>query len=72
MMLGVHRPSVTIAAGVLQKAGFISYTRGKVRILDRASLQEAACECYSIITAEHSRMLGESGSDVPWGQAAAS
>ncbi len=72
MMLGVHRPSVTIAAGVLQKAGFISYMRGKVRVLDRAALQEAACECYSIITDEHTRMLGDATTAAPWDQAAAS
>jgi CRP-like cAMP-binding protein len=49
-MLGVHRPAVTIAAGALQKAGIIRYTRGKVTVLDRPALEESSCECYSIIS----------------------
>ena len=49
-MLGVHRPAVTIAAGALQKAGVIRYTRGKVTVLDRKGLEEASCGCYDVIT----------------------
>ena len=45
-MLGTRRSSVTVAAGTLQKAGLISYTRGSVTILDRPGLEEAACDCY--------------------------
>lgn len=45
-MLGVHRPAVTLAAGVLQKAGFIHYARGKISITDRAGLEGASCSCY--------------------------
>jgi CRP-like cAMP-binding protein len=56
-MLGVHRPAVTIAAGALQKAGVIRYTRGKVTVLDRKALEDAACECYSIITRRASALL---------------
>ena len=48
-MLGTRRSSVSIAAGVLQKAGMIHYTRGNVTILDRPRLEEAACDCYEII-----------------------
>jgi CRP-like cAMP-binding protein len=48
-MLGTRRSSVTLAAGILQKAGLIAYTRGDVRIIDRLELQEAACECYGIM-----------------------
>lgn len=48
-MLGTRRPSVTLAAGILQKAGMIEYTRGNVKILNRKSLEEAACECYQVI-----------------------
>lgn len=44
--LGVRRSGVTIAAGLFKAAGLISYTRGTVRILDRAGLEAAACECY--------------------------
>jgi hypothetical protein len=40
---------VTIAAGILQKAGLISYTRGSVQILNRKGLEEAACDCYGIV-----------------------
>jgi len=48
-MLGTRRSSVTLAAGVLQKGGMISYTRGKVTILNRRGLEESACECYRLI-----------------------
>jgi CRP-like cAMP-binding protein len=56
-MLGVHRPAVTIAAGALQKAGVIRYTRGKVTVLDRAALEDAACDCYGIITRRAAELL---------------
>ena len=48
-MLGVGRPSITLAAGALQKAGLIRYSRGSVTILDRHGLENAACECYRVI-----------------------
>jgi len=48
-MLGTRRASVTIAAGILQKAGFISYARGSVRIVNRERLEDAACDCYGIV-----------------------
>lgn len=48
-MLGTRRSSVTVAAGALQKAGFISYTRGSVTVLDRESLEESACDCYGML-----------------------
>ena len=60
-MLGVHRPAVTIAAGALQKAGVIRYTRGKVTVLDRNALEEAACECYGIITRRAAELLDSAG-----------
>jgi len=50
MMLGVSRPSVTIVAGTLQKAGLITYRRGRVNIIDRDKLEAAACECYRTAT----------------------
>ena len=56
-MLGVTRPSVTIAAGILQKAGLISYVRGEMEILDRARLEEASCECYGIIVREFEHLV---------------
>jgi Crp-like helix-turn-helix domain len=48
-MLGTRRSSVTVAAGILQKAGIIANGRGDVRIVDRRKLEEAACECYGIM-----------------------
>jgi CRP-like cAMP-binding protein len=50
MMLGVARPTVTIVAGTLQKAGLIMYQRGKVTIKDREGLEAASCECYRVAT----------------------
>jgi CRP-like cAMP-binding protein len=47
-MLGVRRPSVTVAAGLLQAAGLIRYRRGIVKILDRERLEESACEDYRL------------------------
>lgn len=51
LMLGVTRPGVTIAAGALQKAGLIQYSRGRLSIVDRAGLEAMACECYAIVSA---------------------
>jgi CRP-like cAMP-binding protein len=48
-MLGTRRASVTVAAGILQKAGLITYKRGLVKIKDRRGLEQAACECYDTI-----------------------
>ncbi len=45
-MLGVQRSAVTIAAGAMQKAQVISYSRGEIQILDRAGLEAMSCECY--------------------------
>jgi CRP-like cAMP-binding protein len=55
-MLGTDRSEVTIAAGILRKAGLISYNRGKVKILDRKGLEDASCECYRIIASESIRL----------------
>lgn len=48
-MLGTDRPSVTLAAGMLQKAQLIEYRRGAVRIINRPQLEAFACECYAVI-----------------------
>ena len=48
-MLGTGRPSVSLAAGSLQRAGLIEYMRGAVRVLDRKGLECASCECYGVI-----------------------
>ena len=60
-MLGVHRPAVTLAAGALQKAGVIRYTRGKVTVLDRGALERASCACYALITRRASALLDSDG-----------
>ena len=48
-MLGTRRSSVSVASGILQKAGLITHTRGDVRIVDRRKLEEASCECYDLM-----------------------
>ncbi len=48
-MLGTRRASVTVSAGILQKKKMISYTRGRVKILNRRKLEAAACACYGIV-----------------------
>jgi hypothetical protein len=48
-MLGTGRPSVSLAAGILQRAGMIENLRGTVKILNRTELEESACECYRAI-----------------------
>ena len=63
MMLGVHRPTVSIAAGMLQKAGLIEYRRGVITVLDRKGLEAASCNCYHVIVAEYQRLLDD---DKPW------
>ncbi|MCA1844324.1 MAG: Crp/Fnr family transcriptional regulator [Actinobacteria bacterium] len=62
-MLGVRRPTVSLSAGLLQSAGLISYTRGRVRILDRERLEEASCECYRVVRAEFDRLHQAQGSE---------
>jgi CRP-like cAMP-binding protein len=56
-MLGVHRPSVTVAAGELQRQGCIQYHRGHVRITNRDAMERASCECYQVIRTEFDRLL---------------
>jgi CRP-like cAMP-binding protein len=50
MMLGASRPTVSIVAGTLQKAGMITYHRGHVTIVDSKKLEAASCECYRAVT----------------------
>ena len=59
MMLGVHRPGVTVSAGILQRAGLISHSKlGRVTILDRERLEGAACECYAAVVRRFSPVMG--------------
>jgi CRP-like cAMP-binding protein len=55
-MLGAPRSTVSLAAGTLQRAGFIQYSRGHVLIKDRQALETMSCECYSIIRRETDRL----------------
>lgn len=56
-LLGVRRESVTQTAGKLQKEGLITKARGSIRVVDRAKLEERACECYAAVKAECDRLL---------------
>jgi CRP-like cAMP-binding protein len=56
MMLGTRRSTVTVAAGILHRAGLIEYSRGHVLILRHEGLEEVACECYGIIRDEYARL----------------
>jgi CRP-like cAMP-binding protein len=58
-MLGTRRASVTVAAGMLQKAGLITFKRGAVMIEDRTRLEKAACECYSVLTEQIKKWQSE-------------
>jgi hypothetical protein len=56
-MLGTDRPSVTLAAGVLQRKRIIEYSHGSVRVLNRKKLESSACECYSVIQQFNGEMV---------------
>jgi CRP-like cAMP-binding protein len=56
-MLGVRRASVSVVAAILQKAGLISYSRGRIKICDRVGLEATSCECYRIVKQEFDRLL---------------
>ena len=58
-MLGVRREGVTEAAGNVQKAGLIEYSRGRITVRDRAGLEARACECYAVVKKEFDRLLPE-------------
>lgn len=57
-MLGVRRAGVSVAAGELSNAGLISRRRNHVTLLDRAGLEETACECYAVVNGEAKRVMG--------------
>ncbi len=56
-MLGARRSTVSVSAGILQRAGLIRYVRGHVTIVDRAGLEAVSCECYSVIRSELERVV---------------
>jgi CRP-like cAMP-binding protein len=56
-MLGVRREGVTQAAGHLQAAGLIKYSRGRITVIDRPGLEQRVCECYAVVKKEFDRLL---------------
>ena len=58
-MLGVRREGITEAAGNLQRAGFITYRRGHISVVDRHGLEARACECYGVVKTEMDRLLSD-------------
>lgn len=56
-MLGIRRQSVTVTAGILQRAGLITYRRGAIDVEDRPGLEEASCECYAVSRALYDRLV---------------
>ena len=56
-MLGARRSTVSVSAGILQRAGIIRYTRGHLTIVDREQLEAVSCECYSVIKSELDRVI---------------
>jgi CRP-like cAMP-binding protein len=57
VMLGVQRPSVSIAQGTLRQAGCITFRRGSITVVDREGLEASACPCYELIRSEYSRLV---------------
>ena len=58
-MLGVRRASVSVAAGVLQQAGLITYTRGSVTIMNRTKMEQTSCDCYAMIEQQRKKWQTE-------------
>lgn len=56
-LLGVRREAVSLAAAKLMKDGLIQYARGHIKVLDRAGLEERACECYGVVREQYQKLL---------------
>jgi CRP-like cAMP-binding protein len=59
LMLCVYRPSVSVVASTLQRAGMIRYGRGHITIVDREALEATACDCYRVVKRRYERLLGQ-------------
>jgi CRP-like cAMP-binding protein len=57
IMLGVQRPTVSTIAVELKKDGYINYSRGRIIVLDRKSLEKLCCDCYQVVREEYERVL---------------
>jgi CRP-like cAMP-binding protein len=64
-LLGVRRESITTTVGQLQRDGVVEQTRGRLTILDRASVEQRSCECYSMVQAEYNRLLPSGAISAP-------
>jgi CRP-like cAMP-binding protein len=64
-MLGGRRESVTVAAGRLQGAGLIQYSRGHITIINRQGMEAVVCECYRIVKQETDRLFGDDRQRLP-------
>jgi DNA-binding transcriptional regulator YhcF (GntR family) len=64
-MLGVRREGVTEAAGALQRAGLIHYSRGKITVVNRPGLEGRVCECYQVVKKEFDRLLPDAEAKYP-------
>jgi CRP-like cAMP-binding protein len=64
-MLGVRRAGVTQTAQALQEKGLIQYQRGQIRVLNRAALEDYACECFHVVKSEYNRLLGTAHGMLP-------
>lgn len=63
-MLGTHRPSISVVAGTFQQAGFIQYSRGWMKIRNRAGLEAASCECYEATAGQFAKLREPETTDV--------
>ena len=57
-MLGIRRAGVSETVGRVEEAGLVRHSRGHIQIVDRAGLEQCACECYRIVKGEYERLLG--------------
>jgi len=68
VMLGARRAGVTVAAGLLSKAGYIRYERGCIEVTDRPGLESVSCECYGVVRRASDALLGEASGTGPGGE----